>query len=157
MVRIKQSDKTTLGVMAVMRGEEELFRCYTLEDSLRKVKIPKITAIPQGVYQIALRTVGRIHQNYLRRFGQDAHKGTLELQNVPNFQFILIHIGNTESDTDGCILVGSKYVKNNATGQYSLQDSTSAYTKLYKLVLDALLSNQKVMIEITNENHLVIS
>ena len=68
----------------------------------------------------------------------------LWLQNVPNFKDILIHIGNTEKDTSGCILIGKTVDEVKGT----LGQSTVAYTELYKIVEAELSKGNKVFIEI---------
>ncbi|MCA9776239.1 MAG: hypothetical protein KC800_05965 [Candidatus Eremiobacteraeota bacterium] len=120
------------------------FECFTLEDEYRAVKVYGETRIPDGTYEIVLRTEGTHHINYTKKFGKVFHKGMLYLKDVPNFQWILIHIGNTDRDTAGCILVGSKLDKDNGT----LLESTRAYKDLYPQVSNALLRNEKVTITI---------
>lgn len=58
----------------------------------------------------------------------------LHVQDVPGFEYILIHIGNTDKDTAGCLLVGK-----NATSSAALTvpASTPAYVDLYKKVVEA--------------------
>ena len=81
------------------------FLCWTLENPKHKKKIWGDTRIPAGVYNIKLRTAGKFHRRYKKRF-PDIHKGMLHLQDVPNFKYILIHCGNSKKDTHGCILTG---------------------------------------------------
>ena len=59
----------------------------------------------------------------------------LHLQDVPNFKWILIHCGNTEADTDGCLLVGSHAITE--PGNMSITSSGAAYKRFYPLVVDA--------------------
>lgn len=81
------------------------FFCHGLEDEYRVNKVPGETRIPAGTYRVTLRTEGGFHGRYSRMFGA-AHKGMLWVRNVPGFKWILIHIGNYERDTDGCLLLG---------------------------------------------------
>ena len=120
------------------------FECYTLEDEYREVKVKGETRIPAGVYVIKLKTWGGFHGRYLKRFGKDFHKGMLHLQDVPGFDQILIHIGNTEKDTMGCVLVGATrdVVKGTIGG------SEIAYRRLYPKVAKALLAGEKVTIRV---------
>ena len=73
--------------------------CDTLEDVVRDSKIKHETAIPAGTYKIEL------------TFSAKFKKILPILLNVPNFEGIRIHAGNTKSDTSGCILVGENKVK----------------------------------------------
>lgn len=73
---------------------ENQYFCFTEEDKVREVKVPKETAIPEGRYQLVLETSAR--------FGPE----TPTVLQVPGFSGIRIHAGNTEADTDGCILLG---------------------------------------------------
>ncbi len=122
-----------------------VFQCYTLEDEYRAVKVKAETRIPEGVYNIELRTVGGFHEKYLRKFGSTFHKGMLWIKNVPGFEYILIHIGNTEKDTAGCVLVGS--TRNVVTG--TVGSSEVAYRKLYPVVLAAIQRGEKVTISVS--------
>jgi hypothetical protein len=82
-----------------------VYFCDTLEDRVRIIngncsdKIYGQTAIPEGTYDVKL-----IHRT---------SNGVLTpwLQNVPCFTGILIHSGNDELDTEGCILVGQNKIK----------------------------------------------
>jgi hypothetical protein len=99
------------------------------------------TRIPEGEYEIKLRTEGSHHPKYLSKFPQD-HIGMLHVTNVPKFEYILIHIGNTEKDTAGCLLVGNSADVKNVIG-----DSTGAYIKMYKKVAPELKKGNKVTIK----------
>ena len=145
--RIQQSPsgEETIGKLT-MSGRYE---CWVLEDQHRDVKVKGDTRIPAGRYEIKLRAAGRIHENYLQKFGTEFHKGTLHLQDVPNFQYILIHIGNTEKDTEGCLLTGKSYSVSG--GHFLLQNSTAAYKELYAIIRDELLSGVRVFISVYDE------
>ena len=125
--RIIRTNTNTMGTLFV-NGE---FECFTLEDLPHTPKIYGKTRIPAGDYKITLRTVGTTHNRYAKRF-PDFHKGMLWIRDVPNFEYILIHIGNVANDTDGCILVGQGH-NNDYT---KLVNSTLAYTNLYKKIIN---------------------
>lgn len=138
--RIENNGKATTGRLYINGA----FQCCTLEDEPREVKVMAETRIPAGRYEIKLRTFGGHHTKYSEKFG--FHKGMLWLQDVPNFKDILIHIGNTEKDTAGCLLVG-KVVNN-----FTLLQSTIAYEELYKKVIAAFDKCEEVFITINDEN-----
>lgn len=127
--RYKSSPTATLGKLFI----DGVFECYTLEDEFRAVKVKGETRIPAGRYKLALRTEGTTHFQYAKRF-PEFHKGMLHVTNVPNFQWILIHIGNTEKDTEGCLLVGADRDEEKMT----IGRSTVAYRKMYPKVADAI-------------------
>ncbi|MCT4648136.1 MAG: DUF5675 family protein, partial [Carboxylicivirga sp.] len=121
------------------------FICYTLEDQYQTEKVPGETCIPKGTYPIVLRKEGRSHTRYAKRF-PGFHQGMLYVKDVPGFQWILIHIGNTDDDTAGCILVGNG-VQGEAD-QSRLINSTRAYQFLYPKVSEALLNGETVWLDI---------
>lgn len=146
--RHQQTRNTTLGTISV-----EDRNWTTLEDTLRKTKIKKVTAIPTGRYEIKLRPWGRIYQNYLKKFGKVWNVGTLWLQDVPNFQYILIHLGNTKEHTEGCILIGNAHGRDK-NGDFEVYNSTDSYKEFYPIIRDAILQGRKVFIEIENDEDL---
>lgn len=132
-----------------------IFECFTLEDEVRDVKVHSETAIPLGEYEIKLRTVGGFHAKYTDRYGAAFHKGMLELQDVPNFQYILIHTGNTDQHTAGCLLVGETQQDLDKGKDGFIGGSGDAYKKMYPKVLKCLLSGEKVTIEYTTIQNLL--
>ena len=107
--------------------------CEGLEDEYREVKVKGETRIPAGVYKVKVRKVGGFHERFSKRF--KFHEGMLEICNVPGFTDVLIHTGNVDEDTMGCLLVGSS-VEPTANG-YRLNASAVAYEKLYRMVINA--------------------
>ena len=141
--REPSTDRVTFGTLYV--NGKKFTR--TLEDVVRDNKIYGHTAIPLGKYKIKLRTDGQKHQNYLRKFGKEFHRGMLWLQNVPNFNFIYIHTGSTEADTLGCILVGDNILRQ----KQMIVDSRLGYKRLYKVIIEAMDRGEEVTIEIKNQ------
>lgn len=123
----------TIGKMFI----DDKFACYTLEDTFRKEKIKHQTRIPSGVYKLALR--------YSPKFSPKYKHDLIWLKDVPNFEWILIHVGNTEKDTSGCILVGTETIKDRA-----LRNSKVAYSKIYPLIASKIKSGADVRIEIVD-------
>jgi len=125
-----------------------LFECYTLEDQYQAVKVMHETCIPEGTYDIKFRTVGGFHTKYKERYG-NAHHGMLHLQDVPNFTYILIHAGNTDEHTSGCLIVGETQQDLDLSDDGFIGHSGKAYTKLYNKVAKDLLLGKSVSIEYT--------
>lgn len=126
--RLLENGKTTLSHISV----DNEFVCFGLEDPHRVSKIKGKTRIPCGKYSVGLRKVGGFHSRYKKRF-KDFHEGMLHVKDVHNFKYILIHVGNTNKDTDGCLLVGNGCLVNK---DYSIIRSVLAYKKLYKKVIN---------------------
>jgi len=121
------------------------FLCYTLEDEKRDEKVMGETRIPEGTYEIKLRTVGGFHQKYTKRFGS-MHRGMLHITSVPGFDYILIHCGNTDEHTAGCLLIGDSQENNQLIKNGFIGKSTQAYKRIYKVIVKELLANKKVLI-----------
>jgi len=108
--RLYKTETSTIGELLI----DGVFECFTLEDAERPVKIKNETAIPKGTYRVII--------NQSNRF-----KRLLPLLlNVPNFEGVRIHSGNSNHDTEGCILVGQTRHKN------YIGQSRKAFDKLFK-------------------------
>ncbi len=128
--RISSGDEATLGTLFDVT-EEPKFLCYVLEDQFNEPKIPGETRIPAGRYEIEFRDEGGMVKRYKKRF--DWHGGMLWLRDVPDFQFIYIHVGNKDDDTDGCLLVGDGQVSN-VIERGTVTTSVAAYRRLYEKI-----------------------
>ena len=137
--RYKQESEFTIGDLYIDGVKE----CKTLEDQYQKVKVMHETRIPAGTYNISLRTFGGHHERYKVKF-PEVHKGMLWIRDVPGFSDILIHIGNRDDDSSGCILVGTLVDEK----QGILYKSTEAYLRLYHKVIDAFAKGHKIEITI---------
>ena len=122
------------------------FLAYTLEDEYRKEKKYGETRIPNGTYKLALRTVGGYNEKYKKRFS-DFHVGMLHVTNVPGFEYILIHCGNTDEHTAGCLLVGDSQENNQITKDGFIGKSTQAYKRIYPLIANTLACGEEVTIK----------
>ena len=144
VVRTQFGTDATNGILLV----DGLFECYTLEDQYQAVKVMHETCIPEGTYDIKFRTVGGFHSKYSERYG-NAHYGMLHLQDVPNFTYILIHAGNTDEHTSGCLIVGETQQDLDISDDGFIGHSGKAYSKLYNKVAKELLLGKEVSIEYT--------
>ncbi|TRX72574.1 DUF5675 family protein [Carboxylicivirga sp. M1479] len=146
VVRYSSSEESTLGLLLI----DGVFACYTLEDEHRDVKVAGETRIPAGRYRIQLRTFGGHHWRYMKRYGAEFHKGMLQIMDVPGFTDILIHKGNDDDDTAGCLLVGDSATNNQVKDGF-IGSSTVAYNRIYPVVRDTILKGSEVFIEMRDE------
>tara|TARA_R100001086_G_C11729361_1_gene229234 strand:+ start:109 stop:699 length:591 start_codon:yes stop_codon:yes gene_type:complete len=131
-----------------------IFECYTLEDQYQAVKVMHETCIPEGTYDIKFRKTGGFHAKYTERY-KNAHYGMLHIQDVPNFTYILIHTGNTDEHTSGCLIVGETQQDLEISKDGFIGSSTVAYKKMYAKVAGQLLQGKNVTIEYTTINKLL--
>lgn len=115
------------------------FYCFTLEDTKRDVKVKGKTRIPAGTYILKKR--------YSPRFSPVYKHDMLWITDVPGFEFILIHPGNTAEDTDGCLLVAEKI------GGKGLLNSKLAYNKIYPIISAAIDKGEVKIIYKDEPNH----
>jgi hypothetical protein len=119
------SDVSTIGDLLI----DGNFECKTLEDTVRRLKIPGVTCIWSGRYEVVI--------NWSNRFNRPMPL----LLNVPQFDGIRIHKGNWAQNTDGCILLGQISLVD------QLANSELAFDAFFPKLQVALLSG-KVFIDI---------
>ncbi|MCQ2317836.1 MAG: DUF5675 family protein [Bacteroidales bacterium] len=130
-------DNYTIGTLYI----DGIRFCDTLEDKNRDVnkngkfdkgekKVQGETCIPYGTYKVTL--------NLSPRFKRPLPR----LMDVPDFDGVLIHRGNTAKDTQGCILVGENKVKGKVI------NSTPYEVELVRRCADAIANHQEITIEI---------
>ena len=144
VLRYSSGADSTLGLLSEVGPEGREFLAYTLEDEWRENKVSAETRIPEGTYDIKLRTTGGFHSRYANKFG-DWHKGMLHVQDVPGFEYILIHTGNTDEHTMGCLLVADTS-QQNITKEGFIGASTSAYKRIYPSLAQWLVDGNKLNI-----------
>ena len=144
VIRFNKGEDSTNGILFDITNERK-FLCYTLEDESREEKVYGETCIPEGEYCINFRREGGYHAKYDKRFA-DIHMGMLEVCDVPNFKYILIHCGNTDEDTAGCLLVGDTQENNDIKKNGFIGKSTAAYMRLYPSIAKALKDGEEVTI-----------
>lgn len=118
-----------------------IYECDTLEDtdrgltsqmSLEEIKAKKVygvTAIPTGTYNINMTTVS---PKFKDRTWAKPYKGMLpRLENVKGYEGVLIHVGNDQEATSGCILVGENRIKGKVI------NSTACFYALMTILLKA--------------------
>lgn len=130
VLRFSSQEDSTSGLLFLEENSKLKFLCYTLEDEKRSLKVRGETRVPAGVYQIKLRTEGGHHERYTKKYGS-MHKGMLHIIDVPNFKWILIHTGNTDEHTAGCLLVGDTQQNNVLVKDGFIGKSTNAYKRIY--------------------------
>ncbi|WP_206171072.1 DUF5675 family protein [Phragmitibacter flavus] len=126
LIRNTYTDTSTIGELSL----DGRFECFILEDKVRPEKIPGITAIPAGTYEVRI--------THSPKFQRDLPL----LLNVPNFSGIRIHVGNTARDTEGCLLPGrTKSVD-------FVGESRAAFDSLFAKLRKTQDDGKKITIEI---------
>lgn len=134
LIRKYRLSTYTIGKLYV----DGVYFCDTLEDKdrgltsdmslgdIQKTKVKGATCIPYGQYSITLNVKSAKYSNPKYKYAQIANGYMPRLLNVKGFDGILIHAGNSDRDTEGCILVGYNKVKGKVV------ESQATWTKLYQ-------------------------
>ena len=139
--RLRDDGEATLGHISA-----GIFHCFSLEDQAQKIKVAGETRIPAGKYQIVKREHGRFYETYKRKLGFPC---ALELKDVPGFTDILIHTGNVDDHTAGCVLVG---LTGSFTDRAQVGASYAAYKRLWAWINANLNRGSEVWIVIKDED-----
>lgn len=126
--RIAKKSDYTIGRLFV----DGRYLCDTLEDCVREpgVKVPGETAIPAGRYRVIV--------NVSPKFGRELPR----LLDVPGFEGILIHKGNSARDSAGCVLLGENKEKGRVV------NSTPYELRLTRLIKEAIQRGEEVWITV---------
>ena len=144
VLRISSGKDSTSGLLFEIDRGKRTFLAYTLEDEQRDVKVWGETRIPAGTYKLKLRTEGGFHSRYLAKYSADFHKGMIWVQDVPGFEYILWHTGNTDEHTAGCLILGNTQTNNRIAKDGFIGSSVDAYKFVYPRVAAAIESGQDV-------------
>ena len=146
VLRFSSEKDSTHGLLFEENDLGNQFLCYTLEDEQRALKVRGETRVPAGVYNIELRKEGGFHERYSKKY-PGVHRGMLHVVDVPGFEYILIHTGNTDEHTAGCLLVGDSQENNVIIRDGFVGKSNNAYKRIYPRIAKAIENNEEVTIE----------
>lgn len=151
LTRYSDNGKSTLGLLHEIAPSKADFCAYTLEDEYRADKVAGDTRIPADVYAIDLRReVTPLTTKYRARF-PEWFVWHIEVLDVPGFENVYLHVGNSEKDTAGCILLGDSAVSNrNADG--FIGNSTQAFKRWYRKTHAHLAAGGLAMLDIRDES-----
>lgn len=138
--RVSLQDTYTIGKLYV----NGIYFCHTCEDKVRDLpnesKVHGQTAIPYGRYEITMEVQS---SKYSQRSTYNWCRGYLpRLLNVPYFDGVLIHAGNSANDSHGCVLVG----ENGVNGK--VINSMATLKRLYSILKDASDRQERIWVTI---------
>lgn len=147
--RIAKRDTYTIGKLYI----DGVYVCDTLEDKdrgltketpLNEIKSKKVygeTAIPSGTYTLTLKVQS---PKYSKKdyFVKYCNAYMPRILDVPGFDGILIHTGNTDKDSAGCVLLGYNTIVGKVT------NSIKAFEKVYPILKEASDKGEKIKITI---------
>jgi len=123
---------------------------FTLEDEFHVAKIKGETRIPEGRYEVKLNPViTPLTQKYRNRFSWFSKH--IQILAVENYQNVYIHIGNTDENTEGCVLLADTCDLTPPTQDGFIGESVPCFERFYKKTEPVLrLNKEKVFINIKN-------
>ena len=148
--RVGDDGETSLGVIQL----DGVTFCGSVEDQEQKGdKIKHESRVSNGIYKMALRSEGSFHARYGKKYdskGSEWHQGmlciytddgwVLRCEDGKVFTYILVHLGNTDDHTSGCLLPNFVLDFLNDKGSRS----GDAYEKLYPILRDSILASDLV-------------
>ena len=146
--RYTSTQEATAGLLF---DNEMNFTCHIVEDQRQDVKVQDETRIPAGTYQIKNREVlSGMTKRY--RETRDWFDWHLELQSVPNFQYVYIHNGVDSDSSSGCLICGNGVL--DKYPEYQVTDSKKCFERVWKEISELLDQGYEVYITIRDEDYL---
>ncbi|ELW9692226.1 hypothetical protein QLC67_000509 [Campylobacter coli] len=135
-----------IGKFKVLDDDDKiLFECFSLEEDKEGLESGKDLRIPEGNYNLKRHSPSRFENTLRSITKKDDTMINVYNDDVPSSRAILIHWGNADKDTQGCILLGLTKDNNNE----SVGQSRQACKEFYDLMHGKNLEDIKL--EITNE------
>lgn len=130
--RLVSDNESSLGLCSI-NGHKHSF---VIEDEARLKKVKGETRIPAGTYKLGIRKVA---SPMTKRYRQKYHwfKFFIVLIGVPNFTYVYFHIGNKETHTDACQLLGYGAALDENNHYRNTQSAVAVkdfYEKIYPLL-----------------------
>jgi hypothetical protein len=141
LIRYGLGWNSTLGKLLI----DGKFTCYTVEDEYRSLKVKGETCIPDGAYQLELRRHGAMNAKYAALYPR-MHRGMIHIRDIPDFEYVQFHRGNSERDSAGCPIVGTWPVC--IEGEFEVRESAKAYELMYPIIAETLVSGRNVTLEV---------
>lgn len=149
--RVGDNDKVSLGVIY----NDGIAFCGSVEDREQKGdKVKGSTRVGNGKYKLCLRKSGRHYEKFSSKWGKDWFRGTpcvytsiedgykyiLDCPNGHRFMYIMVHTGNNDGHTEGCLLPNySLDFKSDIGG-----NSMGAFKDIYSIWRDSIEASDKI-------------
>ena len=140
--RVKSNKEQTLGQLYVYIDDELVAGFHSLEKpNLNNKK--RVSCIPIGVYSLGL-------------WDSPNHPNTFQIKGVPDRSYILIHKGNFNTDSLGCVLIGMGKYDINQDGIMDITRSGEAMNHLNDLIRELMSKGEEAVIRVSDLSEKVL-
>lgn len=143
LLRYNHDKESSQGLLAV----DDDFKAFTLEDERREQKVSGDTRIPEGRYKVGIRKeLTPLTKKYRGMYPWFEYH--IEIQGIPNFRYVYIHVGNDEGHTEACVLIADTAM--NDPNDYSGRQwqSAQAFARFYQAVYPRLKNGEECWINV---------